>query len=222
MADAKIIRLLDEKLIEERIIDESYRDDYKKVHRLLNSHIRKKGASLPLETFDVVEKLLRGWLDILYKQGASQEKLTSYLRCGLAHMSFDYIDSTYLQIGQEDLVTRAMISFKQRHYNRTFYRPSPEKEVKAPSNGTSLKGKKSKKKAIKPIKRESVASSHSKKKSAKKKTAVKGAKAAAKKRVVRSDSKKGSKKVVKKSAKKKVTKKKTSGSPSLLDFLRRR
>lgn len=171
MADAKTIQLLDEKLIEGNLIDNSYKEDYKKVHRFLNSHIHKRGSSLPLETFEVVEKLLRNWLDTLYKQGASQEKLTSYLRCGLAHMSFDYIDSTYEQIGREDLVTRAMISFKQRHYNRTFYRPPATPSSK--KTGVATSKKKTTSKIVKAIKRETSGKKISKKKTVTKKVTKK-------------------------------------------------
>ena len=55
------------------------------------------------------------WLLTLHKQGASQEKLTGYLRCGLAHLNYDYIESQYRQIGIEDLVTRTLLSLKKRN-----------------------------------------------------------------------------------------------------------
>lgn len=127
MADAKSIKIIDEKLIEDKIIDEAYLKDYPKVHKLLNSHIRKHGKILDQETFKKGDAILRDWLNILHKQGASQEKLTSYLRCGLAHLSFDYIDSTYESISKEDLVTRALQSFKKRKFNKSFYKAPKEK-----------------------------------------------------------------------------------------------
>ncbi len=87
MADYKIVQKLDEKLISEGVLDSAYKDDYRKVHSKLNSDYKKSGAVLPAKIFAKNEARLRKWLGELYKKGASQERLTSYLRCGLAHLS---------------------------------------------------------------------------------------------------------------------------------------
>lgn len=123
MADSKLVALLDDKLVQDRIIDKAYAADYKKVHKKLNSHVRNRGGVLTDELFAKGEEVLRSWLHVLSKQGASQEKLTSYLRCGLAHLCYDYVNSTYEAIGQDDLATRAFQSFKKRNYHKSFYRP---------------------------------------------------------------------------------------------------
>ena len=122
MADYKVIQKLDEKLIKEGIIDPAFRDDFKKVHTKLNSNYKKSGAVLPVKIFENNETRLRKWLGELYKKGASQERLTSYLRCGLAHLSFDFIESSYKSIDKEALITRAFMSFKTREFHKTYYK----------------------------------------------------------------------------------------------------
>ena len=108
------------KLIAERLFDPAYKDDYRKVHSKLNSDYKKSGAVLPAKIFAKNEARLRKWLGELYKKGASQERLTSYLRCGLGHLSFDFIESSYQSIDKEDLLTRALLSFKNREFNKTY------------------------------------------------------------------------------------------------------
>ncbi|MGA1820216.1 MAG: hypothetical protein ACMUHU_04315 [Thermoplasmatota archaeon] len=128
MADSRTVRRLDEKLMKEGILSKDFKNDYQTVHDMLNSYMRRSGGKLPDENFKKGEKKLRDWLMILYKQGASQEKLTSYLRCGLAHLSFDYIDSQTSGITGSDLVTRSLQSFKLRNFHRSFFRVSQAKE----------------------------------------------------------------------------------------------
>ncbi|WCL49164.1 hypothetical protein [Leptospira sp. GIMC2001] len=181
MADTKNITKLDQRLIADKLIDSNLLGDYKKVHSFLNSHVRKNGKILTEETFSKGDAELRSWLMLLYKKGASQEKLTSYLRVGLAHLCFNFIESTYSQIPLDDLIGRTLVSFKKRNFHKTFFKVSLA-EAK-----DSVRGKqeiKDKKKAVK-------------KKAAKKKTAKKKI---IKKKVVK-------KKITKKSTAKKKSKK---------------
>jgi hypothetical protein len=138
MADSRIISRLDRKLIEDGLLDECFEKDYKIVHNMLNNHMRRTGGKVPSENFKVGEEKLRDWLMILYKKGASQEKLTSYLRCGLAHLSFDYIASQNQELKGSELVTRSLQSFKLRGFHKTFFKISPTKE----NSKISLKEKK--------------------------------------------------------------------------------
>ncbi len=102
-----------------------YSRDYKHVHSMLNNYMRRSGKELTQENFDKGDQKLRDWLMILHKEGASQEKLTSYLRCGLAHLSFDFIASQNRDLDNDELVTRALQSFKHRKYHKKFFRKSP-------------------------------------------------------------------------------------------------
>lgn len=153
MADSKIVKLLDEKLIENSILDSSFSKDYSKVHKKMNSIIKKTGKILSDEIFKKGDSELREWLLLLYKKGASQEKLTSYLRCGLAHLSFDFIESSYKQISNEDLITRTLQSFAKRKYNKTFFKAPKVSEEKT---SDKKKIKAVKKKIVKAVKKDST------------------------------------------------------------------
>jgi hypothetical protein len=197
MADYKIVQKLDEKLIAEGIIESAYKEDYRKVHSKLNSHYKKSGAILPAKMFDKNETRLRKWLGELYKKGASQERLTSYLRCGLAHLSFDFIESSYESIEKEDLVTRALLSFKNREYHKTYY--------KATDTAILVKKKRTvKKKTTKKIKKKNVSGKKKIKKKAVKKSSSKTSKT---KKIVKK-TKPAAKKTSKSSKKKSTSKKK--------------
>jgi hypothetical protein len=196
MADYRIVQKLDEKLIADGILDPSYKDDYRKVHSKLNSHFKKSGAVLPQKIFEKGEARLRKWLGELYKKGASQERLTSYLRCGLAHLSFDFIESTYQSIGSDDLIPRALLSFKNREFHKTYFKATDtailvkkrrvikkkasdkikkNKKIKKKSSGIKKKIKKKpvKKKITKTVKKKTANKKIGQKKTAKKKALIK-------------------------------------------------
>ncbi|HOT47046.1 MAG TPA: hypothetical protein PLM53_20130 [Spirochaetota bacterium] len=174
MAEAKLVADLDKKLMEEGVIDPRYMDDYKKVHSMLNTHVRKTGKILSEETFDRGDQKLRKWLMVLFRQGAPQEKLSSYLRCGLAHLCFDFIESSYHAISADDLVARAIQSFKMRNFHKTYFRIAPT-EVKSTSAKKKKDSRKTAKKKVKKTapRRKSAGKKTVKKKAAKKKTVQK-------------------------------------------------
>jgi len=206
MAELKIITNLDRKLIEERIIDSAYKEDYQIVHSMLNENMRQTGKILTEELFKKGEEALREWLITLFKQRASQEKLTSYLRCGLAHLCFDFIGSTYETIPTDQLIARAMQSFKLREYNKTFFKASDSLRKSTAKKPVKKTTKKTVKKAVK----KTTAKKTSVKKAAVKKAAKK---IPVKKTAVKKVAKKAAKKVVKKTEiKKKVTAKKKSAA----------
>ena len=127
MADKSIVYKLDEKLMKDGVIEKIYTKDYQKVHTFLNKQVKKYDKALKEEDFSVGENDLRNWLNTLNKQGASQEKLTSYLRCGLAHLCFDYIDLKVSDINAQEHATRALQSFKKRKYNKSYFKESGKK-----------------------------------------------------------------------------------------------
>jgi hypothetical protein len=127
MADSRVVRELDGKLVEQGVISKDYSKDYIIVHKMLNNYMKRSGKILTQKNFDKGNEKLRDWLMILHKEGASQEKLTSYLRCGLAHLSFDFIASQNKDLSNGELVTRALQSFKHRNYHKSFFRKAPTK-----------------------------------------------------------------------------------------------
>jgi hypothetical protein len=148
MADKKITAVLDQRLIDDKIADPDYAKEYSKVHSFLNSHARRNGLILTEATFTDGDSALRDWLITLHRQGASQEKLTSYLRVGLAHLSLDFIQSQFSAIKADDLISRTLVSLKKRKFNKSFFRAPDEfrkdtskKSVKKSSKKTSVKKK---------------------------------------------------------------------------------
>lgn len=223
MADKKGITKLDEKLISMNIVPGSFLGDFPLVHRKMNSIIKKTGAILSDEVFETGNAALRKWLLLLNSQGASQEKLTAYLRCGLAHLSYDFIESQFHQIGIDDLVSRTLVSFKGRNLHTSFFKP-PAEPIKLPTKkNTAASGKVTAiKKTVKaPVKKVIAKKAPAKKALAKKaatqkdtvkktpdkKTIVK--KAPAKKSMVKKPIVKNAKAPVKKATVKKATVKKT-------------
>ncbi len=176
MADKMGIAKLDQKLVSMRIIPKKYAAELPLVHRKLNSIVKKTGAVLTEDVFQTGNAALRAWLNLLFKQGAAQEKLTAYLRCGLAHLSYDYVESQYKRIGSEDLVTRAIVSLKGRKLHVSFFKPVVE-TAKATSKPRSTRKIEPVLKTLAyrkaPAKKDSVKKSSTGKKTPKPKSAVK-------------------------------------------------
>ncbi|TGL98072.1 hypothetical protein EHQ76_13655 [Leptospira barantonii] len=206
MADSSIVQKLDARLIEDGILDKAFEDDYSLVHQKLNEEFRKTGRSAqPEANFELGDKILREWLHGLARQGASQDKLTSYLRCGLAHLSYDFIESANEGMETSDideLIGRALVSFKNRDFEKSFFRSN--EGDKAVVERVTAKKKAAVKKAAK---KKAAKKKAAKKKVAKKKSAPKKKKTAKKKVAKKKVAKK---KAPKKTAKKKTAKKKTS------------
>ncbi len=171
MADKKGIAKLDEKLVSMRLIPRQMLAELPLVHRKMNSIIKKTGAILSDDVFETGNLALRKWLQLLSKQGASQAKLTAYLRCGLAHLTYDYTESQYKQIDGDDLVSRSILSLKMRKLHTSFFKPATEPKA-APAKKKATPAKK-----IKAIKKTAPKKTAPKKPAAKKpvakKTAVK-------------------------------------------------
>ncbi len=198
MADQRGIGKLDERLVDGGIIPASLAGELALVHKKMNAILKKTGAILSDEIFETGNAALRKWLNLLWKQGASQEKLTAYLRCGLAHLTYDFIESQYHQIDIEDLVSRTLVSLKNRNLHASFFKPP----VTRATAGASAKKPKTPAKKVKAIKKVDLEKkSVSKTKAATKKPTVK--QAAAKKP-------KTAKPAVKKATPKKTTAKKPS------------
>ena len=214
MAEINLAKKMDLKLLENRLIDPEYRLDYKLVHGMLNTHVRRNGKISTEESFKKGEEKLRNWLMGLYKKGASQDKLTSYLRCGLAHLSLDFIYSNYSKIPEDDLISRAFSSFKIRKFHTTFFRVS-KSELK-PKKKTIKKKKPAKKvikkkKPVKKVAEKKIIKKTKAKKPVKKKSSVKAKKSSLSikkmtKKIIKKV--KSGKKPIKKSAPKKSVKKK--------------
>lgn len=202
MAVTKIVKELDLKLMEDGTISKEFEEDYQKVHKMLNTFVKQTGGQVTAENFEKGEEKLRDWLMILYKKGATQERLTDYLRCGFAHLSYDFISTQEENEGlpSSELITRALKSFKKRKFNTKYF-----KVVKAKVD-TTISLKDGGTKAIQQAKKKTAPEKEpAKKTAAKKEPAKTSAKLAAKKAAP----KKEPAKTASKSAPKKTPKKNT-------------
>lgn len=141
MAVTKIVKELDSKLMEDGTISKEFEADYQKVHKMLNTFVKQTGGQVTAGNFKKGEDTLRDWLMILYKQGATQERLTSYLRCGFAHLSYDFISTQEENAGlaSGELITRALQSFKKRKFNTKYFKLVKSKaatKISLKDNGT--------------------------------------------------------------------------------------
>lgn len=199
MADKKGIEILDAKLLSSKIVPRQFKAELPLVHKKMNSIIKKTGKVLSDTVFETGNLALRKWLSLLAKQGASQSKLTAYLRCGLAHLTYDYVESQYKKIDIDDLISRTLVSMKNRKLHNCFFKPQVEP---APAK----KAPKSKKK-VEPV----LKTLAYKKTGTKKKSPAKAKKPTAKKAAPK---KAGVKKTVRKVAKKASAKKAVSKKPA--------
>ncbi len=221
MADKKSMMRLDERLVSMGVVSGQFLAELPLVHRKMNSIVKKTGAILSDEVFETGNAELRSWLSLLSKRGATQEKLTAYLRCGLAHLTYDFIESQFHLIGAEDLSSRVIVSLKNRKLHTSFFKPTSEPHAPRVKRNTAAKGKvvaiKKKDMTAKktPAKKATAKKATAKKATAKKTVAKKPAakkkavaKKAVKKPVKKAVAKKAAKKPVKKAAVKKTVAKK--------------
>ena len=115
---------MDEKLMKDETISSKLKADYSRVHDLLNKNVKTYDTYLKNDDFKGAEADLRKWLKTSQKQGAGPDKLNSFLKCGMAHLCFDYIDvkKEGEDLDEDKKITRALLSFKKRRFNKMFIR----------------------------------------------------------------------------------------------------
>jgi hypothetical protein len=96
MAGRSPTQLLDIRLVEERRIDESYFQDYVKVHERLDRIFEKRAKPLAAEEGAAAAEALVAWLSLQSDKSVPAERLTHYLRCGLGHICVEMFESPEL------------------------------------------------------------------------------------------------------------------------------
>jgi hypothetical protein len=86
MAGRSPTQLLDIRLVEEKRIDESYFQDYVKVHERLDRIFERRAKPLAVEECEAAAEALVAWLSIQSEKNLPPERLTHHLRCGLGHI----------------------------------------------------------------------------------------------------------------------------------------
>ncbi|EQA61275.1 hypothetical protein [Leptospira alexanderi] len=122
---------MDARRIEDNILDGNFKEDDSFVLRKLDEEIsRIEKSAQPEINFKSGEKILKDWLHEFSLRDTSQEKLTNYLRCELAHLSFDYIESDKETEELDDLIEHALVFLKNRDLERSFF-PGNDKDKEA-------------------------------------------------------------------------------------------
>jgi hypothetical protein len=79
--------------------------DYDIVHARIDRGVQWYGGAHRELDFYHSEDGLRDWLTGMQNRGAAQDKLTAYLRCGLAHFALDEADTRWYDRDPEGYVT---------------------------------------------------------------------------------------------------------------------
>ncbi|HOX49375.1 MAG TPA: hypothetical protein PLG14_09355, partial [Spirochaetales bacterium] len=86
MAGRSATQLVDIRLVEERRIEESYFQDYAKVHERLERIFEKTPKPLPPQEAERAAEALLAWLSGQAEKSVPVERLTQFLRSGLGHI----------------------------------------------------------------------------------------------------------------------------------------
>ncbi len=164
MTDIEVLTIMDRALIEQGIIDPGFSDACLPVHEIMRQFRAETGRNFSTADLQHGEKYLRRWLRKIRDEGASEAKLITMLRSGLGHLCYDFIEFTYEMIGPEEIVRKAILSFKNRNYHTAVFetpsaggagrRSSGASSRKTPSSGkrgakkTASRKKKSSKKIL--------------------------------------------------------------------------
>jgi hypothetical protein len=130
MPDIVMLTGLDRKLIEEGIIDPEYTGEYYIVHEKMKSFRAGTGKYFSTDDLAGGEDFLRKMLEELEKEGHPRGKLTNFLRCGLAHLCYDFIEFTYELIPEEEIIQRSVESMVNRNYHVAVLAPKEKLPVK--------------------------------------------------------------------------------------------
>lgn len=153
MHDIEILTLMDRALIEQGIIDPGFTEECIPIHESMRHFRSETGRNFSTGDLQNGERYLRQWLKQVHDKGASEAKLITMLRCGLGHLCYDFVEFTYEMIHPEDIVGKAIASFKSRNYHTAVFmppaaagsgnRPSRPAPRKKPAPGKNRGGKSS-------------------------------------------------------------------------------
>jgi len=114
-------QLLDIHLVEERRIEESYFQDYVKVHERLERMFEKSVKPLPPSEGDSMALVLAAWLSVQAEKNVPAERLTMLYRCGLGHICVELCFSTL--IPPEAVALAAYEEMKRRSWVEAVFDP---------------------------------------------------------------------------------------------------
>jgi histone H1/5 len=112
MAGRSPMQLLDIHLVELRHIEESYFQDYAKVHEHVEKLLAKQARPLAPADADIAAGMLLGWLSNQAEKNVPPDRLAHFYRCGLGHICAELCSSP--ASSPEEIAARAYEEMKSR------------------------------------------------------------------------------------------------------------
>jgi len=122
MADRSAAQLVEIRLVELKRVDESYFQDYAKVHERLERRLDKEPRPLSPETVSLVADELVAWLSTLAAKNVPYDRLSHMLRVGLGHLCAVLI-IVNPHLPQEEVAIRAYAELQRRGWDLATYDP---------------------------------------------------------------------------------------------------
>jgi histone H1/5 len=122
MADRRAAQLVEIRLVELKRVDESFFQDYAKVHERVERRLDKESRPLsPQVVSDVADELV-SWLATLAAKNYPHDKLSHMLRVGLGHLCAELI-IVNPHLPQEEVAIRAYAELQRRGWDLATYDP---------------------------------------------------------------------------------------------------
>ncbi len=122
MADRSAAQLVEIRLVEFKRVDESYFQDYAKVHERLERRLDKEPRPLSPEAVSDVADELVAWLSTLAAKNVPHDRLSQLLRVGLGHLCAQLI-VVNPHLPQEEVAIRAYAELQRRGWDLATYDP---------------------------------------------------------------------------------------------------
>ena len=122
MVDRSAARLVVNRLLEFKRVDDSFTQDFTKVHERLERRLEKEQRPLSPQTVSDVADELVAWLSTLAVKNYSSDRLSQMLRVGLGHLCAVLI-IVNPHLPQEEVAIRAYAELQRRGWDLATYDP---------------------------------------------------------------------------------------------------
>jgi histone H1/5 len=128
MAGRSAAQLVDIRLVEDKRIDDSYFQDYAKIHERLERVLEKEPKPLPEAVALAQADAFVAWLSGQSAKNAPPERSSMLLRCGLGHICAEMIAAPP-SLSLEEIAARAYAELQRRGWDLAVYDPEVAAEA---------------------------------------------------------------------------------------------
>jgi hypothetical protein len=122
MDDRSAAQLVEVRLVELKRVDDSFSQDFVKVHERLGRRLEKEAHPLSSDTVSLVSDELVAWLATLAAKNYSPDRLSHMLRVGLGHLCAEYV-VVNPHLPQVEVAIRAYAELQRRGWDLATYDP---------------------------------------------------------------------------------------------------